>query len=157
LDNELRITPTTLRAIHALNTATLLDCDDVTNEEIKLMIAALQSEAITDAERALGTFTCRKLKTLDPPGFNGALAKQLSLANSTNSVCLVPPALPLWMLLCSAHIGNTASSLGVSAAPKTAATAPLVLQRPNFTPWPTHMLPVWNSLFLVCSLPSPLP
>jgi hypothetical protein len=42
-----------------------LDCDDITNNEIKLLISALQSKAITDAKKALGHFTRCKLKTLN--------------------------------------------------------------------------------------------
>jgi hypothetical protein len=64
-DDELRITPATLRAIHALHTDSPVDCNDISDDKIELLLSALQSEAITDAERALGSFTRRKLKTLD--------------------------------------------------------------------------------------------
>ncbi len=63
--DDLRLTPATIRAIHALRSPDPVDCHDVLDDELHLIIRALQSESITDAERALGSFTRRKLKTLD--------------------------------------------------------------------------------------------
>jgi hypothetical protein len=54
-----------LHAIHHLHTADPLDCDDITTNEINPMSNASQSASITNAERALGSFTCRRLNTLD--------------------------------------------------------------------------------------------
>jgi hypothetical protein len=53
-----------LRAIYRLHTADPINCDDITNDEIDLIIHALQSESITAAKCALGSFTRRQLKTL---------------------------------------------------------------------------------------------
>ena len=63
--DDLRLTPATIRTIHALRSPGPVDCHDVLDDELHLIIRALQSESITDAERALGSFTRRKLKTLD--------------------------------------------------------------------------------------------
>jgi hypothetical protein len=64
-DDPLQITPATLRSIHALQTSTQDACDNISNADIKLLILALQSEVITDAKCALGSFSHRKLKTLN--------------------------------------------------------------------------------------------
>jgi hypothetical protein len=62
--NDLALTMDSLRAIHALRVDPVLSAPALSSDEIDLLISALQSESITDEERALGTFTRRKLKTL---------------------------------------------------------------------------------------------
>jgi hypothetical protein len=64
-DSDELLTLDALRAIHRLHTSDPVDCDDLTSSEIDLMISAIQSDAVTDAERALNSFTRRRLKTLD--------------------------------------------------------------------------------------------
>jgi hypothetical protein len=65
-ENDLALTMESLRAIHALHIASTDESSapPLTTEEIDLLISALSSEAVTAEERALGTFTRRKLKTL---------------------------------------------------------------------------------------------
>jgi hypothetical protein len=79
MDNALQITPETLCTIHTLLcSSTPVDSADIMNDKIELLISALQSEAITEAERALGHFTRRKLKTLDTwPQWEAGKHKQL--------------------------------------------------------------------------------
>lgn len=62
--NDLALTMDSLRAIHALRVDPDSTAPPLSNDEIELLISALSSEAVTDEERALGTFTRRKLKTL---------------------------------------------------------------------------------------------
>jgi hypothetical protein len=63
-ENELALTMDSLRAIHALRIDADTTAPPLTSDEISVLIAALQSEVITKEERALGTFSCRKLQTL---------------------------------------------------------------------------------------------
>jgi hypothetical protein len=79
-DNDLALTMHALRSIHNLRNADAADPTSLplTTDELDLAISALQSEAITDEERALGTFSRRKLKTLPTwPLWHAAEKKQL--------------------------------------------------------------------------------
>jgi hypothetical protein len=63
-DDPLAITPETLHAIHAICTSNQNGSDDITDNEITLLMHTIQSESITDAKRALGHLTHHKLRTL---------------------------------------------------------------------------------------------
>jgi hypothetical protein len=65
-ENDLALTMNALRAIHALRVDPDPDSASLplTSDEINLVIGALSSESITDEERALGSSTRHKLKTL---------------------------------------------------------------------------------------------
>jgi hypothetical protein len=81
-----------------------------------------------NAERALGTFTRRKLKNLDTwSQWTGVLAKQPNLINFMNWECLGPRALLPPMLSSSVLAGNIASSSAASIILATAAMAHLAL------------------------------
>jgi hypothetical protein len=102
-DDALRITPETLRAIHALHSSNPEASDDITNDEIELLISALQSKAITPAERALGHFTRRKLKTLDTwPQWEAGEHKQLNQFHDLGMFGS-PCSLPSGAILLNSH------------------------------------------------------
>jgi hypothetical protein len=63
-ENDLALAMDSLRAIHALRLDPIDKSPELTTDEIDLLISALQSELVSNKERALGTFTRRKLKTL---------------------------------------------------------------------------------------------
>ena len=63
-ENDLALTMDSLRSIHALRMDPVTNSPDLTNDELDVLITALSSESVTPEERALGTFTRRKLKTL---------------------------------------------------------------------------------------------
>jgi hypothetical protein len=63
-ENDLALAMDSLLAIHALHMDPIHNSPGLTTDEISVLISALQSESVTDEERALGTFTRRKLKTL---------------------------------------------------------------------------------------------
>jgi hypothetical protein len=56
-DDELGLTTENLRPIHAIHTDTPLNCDTISDDNFNLLISALQSEQITDANCAFGNFT----------------------------------------------------------------------------------------------------
>jgi hypothetical protein len=77
-DDGLTIGGDELRAIHALCSDHPLSTHEITTDELDLMIHSIQSESVTDAERALGRFTRRKLRNLENwPLWKAAETKQL--------------------------------------------------------------------------------
>jgi hypothetical protein len=67
-----------LRTIHALHSDHPFSTDEITTDELDLMIHSIQSESVTDAERALGRFARRKLRNLENwPLWKAAETKQL--------------------------------------------------------------------------------
>jgi hypothetical protein len=63
-DDELFLTTKHIHSIHALHMYTPLNCDDISDADINLLISTLQSEKITVEECTIGNFTHCKLKSL---------------------------------------------------------------------------------------------
>jgi hypothetical protein len=77
-DDGLTIGGDELRAIHALRSDHPFSTDEITTDELDLLIHSIQSESVTAAERALGRFTRRRLRNLDNwPFWKVAETKQL--------------------------------------------------------------------------------